>query len=208
MKRIFFVVLSLFVAISFSVKAQIHFEIGAGYLNTLNNNDIFLHTDGGWQIGGAVFYEISEALELKTSLLYQSRFFDSNSFSFVVPAVVGVSIPTVTGGDNLNSLGIAIGGRLKTKSDKIVKPVLGVDVGINYYQDSYYDLKYVNGGIVTSVQRKKYFDSRVLFETSLGFGFEVTPLENFSIILEGRANYIPVERNVYFPIIINLRVGI
>lgn len=208
MKKIFFVVLSLFVVISSSVKAQIHFEIGAGYLNTLNNNDIFIHTDGGWQVGGTIFYELSDAFELKTSLLYQSRFFDSNSFSFVVPAVVGVSIPTVSGGDNLNSLGVAIGGRLKTKSDKIVKPVLEVDVGINYYQDSYYDLKYVNGGIVTSVQREKYFDSRVLFETSLGFGFEVTPLETFSIILEGRANYITVEQNVYFPVIVNLRFGI
>jgi hypothetical protein len=208
MKRIILIVLSLLFVINFSSKAQIHLEIGGGYLGTLGNVDIFKHNDGGWLIGGSLFYKISEVVELKTSLAYQSRSLNPNSFHFAWTTVLGASIPNVSGGDNLKSLDVTIGGRLKTKSNKIVNPLFVDDIGINFFQDSYYNLTYVNGGVITSEYREKYFDKKVLFETSLGSGLEITPYENFSIIVEARANYIPSERNVYFPITANFIVGI
>ncbi|HQF41816.1 MAG TPA: hypothetical protein PK073_02805 [Ignavibacteriaceae bacterium] len=208
MKRIFFIFLSLLFVAAYPVRAQIFLEVGGGYLTSFDNFNAFKHTNNGWQLCGTVFYKISEIVEAKTSFIYQSRIFAPKSFSFIVPAVAGITVPIVSDGDNLKSFLIKVGGRLKPKSDKIVRTILDADVGINFFQSGYYYLEGLNEGTRPSLPGIKYADSKALFETSVGLGVEIKPMTNFSFIIEAKINYIPSTPNFYFPIISNIRVGI
>ncbi len=208
MKRIFFIFFSFLFVTAYPVRAQIFLEFGGGYLTSFDKFNAFSHTNDGWQFGGSVFYKISEVVEAKTSFIYQTRIFNPNSFSFVVPAVAGITIPIISDGDNLKSFLIKVGGRLTPGSDKIIRTILDVDIGINFFQSGYYILEGLNEGTRLSLPGIKYADSKALFETSVGLGVEITPMTNFSFVIEAKINYIPSTPNVYFPIISNVRVGI
>ena len=205
MKRVIFIVLSLVVIYSIKINSQAHFEIGGGYLARLNTGNIFSHTNGGWQISGAVFLEFTKNIEFKSSVIYQSREFDPGSFSFVVPAVEGFPIPYVDSGDNLNSIGFFIGGRIKSNRAKLLTPFIDADFGLMYFQESFYELKYM-GDELRTPQISRYSDNKLLFESSVGFGVIVTPLELFDIIIEAKAAIIPNENVFYFPISTMIRI--
>ena len=205
MKRIVFFLLSLIFINPPEVNSQVHFEVGGGYLVPLNEVNIFSHTQSGWQISGSVFLEYTENIEFKSSIIYQSREFDAGSFSFIVPAVDGYPVPSVDDGGNLNSIGIHIGGRIKSGSDKLLSPFIDADFGLMYFQESFYELKYTRDEIRTT-QIRQYSDNKLLFESSVGFGVIVAPLEIFNFIIEAKAAIIPNENIVYFPISTMIRI--
>lgn len=209
MKKFIFLSVSLVVIVSFNVKSQVHFEFGGGYLFELPNQNAFQHTNGGWQLNGTVVYQLTGVIELKSSAIYQQRKFDPNSFQFVVPMVVGYPIPSIKSGDNLNSFSFFVGGRFITDNDKLLKPTFSLDAGFTYLPDSYYQVEYRNAGQIThSKYEQKYFDNTFLFEGSAGFGFIVSLKNNLDFVIEAKANYLPTEKTIYFPVVTNLRVNI
>jgi hypothetical protein len=194
---------------STKIYSQIHFEVGGGYLFELPNQNVFNHTSEGWQLNGSVVYHLSDVIELKTSVVYQERTFDPNSFQFIVPDVVGYSIPIIESGDNIKSFGVYFGGRFVESSKKILKPTFSLDMGLTYFKDSYFETKYINiEQKLESSHFVKYFESNLLFESSAGLGFLILPAKSINVLIEVKANYLPVEKIIYFPIITSLRFSI
>jgi hypothetical protein len=205
----------LFIAIFICITSpsffpQIKIEVGGGYLVPLTNGPVFEHTNKGWGISASGIYNVIENLDLTGTVLYQSRVFEPNSFSFIAPDVLGYSIPIVKSGDNLKSIGFTIGGRFSSNNTNYLQTYFSLDFGLMFFQESFYDLQSLAElGIRTiTITPQKYSDAKTLFETSAGFGFvfKLSPL--LDIILEGRANLIPEGREVYFPIFTKLRFNL
>lgn len=209
MKKIF--LLLAFVLVSQqNINSQIRFELGGGYLVQPQSGTLFIHNNNGWQVSGSLLYDISKNIELNGSLIYQSRQLNPNSFSFVIPAIAGLSIPIVTGGDNLNSYGISLGGRLKSAGESLLNSFIIVDLALMYYQESYYALRSLAElGIRTVViSPQKYSDDKYLFESSFGLGIMISPMSMFDLIIEGKFSYILNEKEVYFPLSTKIRIDL
>lgn len=209
MKKIFFLLAFIFIY-QLNIFSQFRFEIGGGYLVQPQSGTLFLHNNNGWQVSGSLLYDITSNIELNGSLVYQSRQLNPNSFSFVIPALAGLSIPVVTGGDNLNAYGISLSGRLKSAGESLLNSFISVDLALMYYQESYYALRSLAElGIRTIViSPQKYSDDKFLFESSFGLGVMISPMNMFDLIIEGKFSYIPNEREVYFPLSTKIRIDL
>lgn len=171
---------------------QLKMEFNGGYIHTINHENEFSHINGGFQGCVAILYPLSNSVELSGTFIYQSRSFDRNSFSFVIPLVAGYSIPVITNGDNLNSYGIMLGTRLNSKSNSLINTFLTAEAGLIYYSDSYYELN--------KISKFKYSNSKFLFEYAVGLGFKVNLNKNYALVIDGNLANIPSESIFYFPI--------
>lgn len=209
MKKIIFFIAAFVFLTSRIILSQINVEVGGGYLVSLTNGPIFKHINNGWEISVSGLYSLKENIDLDGTVSYQSRIFNPNSFSFIVPAVLGYPISTVESGENLKSFGISIGCRLKSNYTKFLTTYFSVDLGLVYFQESFYNLRSLSElGIRTiTISPQKYSDAKTLFETSAGFGFVFTLSQLFDVILEGKAAYIPDGNEVYFPISARLKIN-
>lgn len=172
--------------------SQTKLEFSGGYIHSLNQENIFAHTKGGFQGSVAVIQPLSETIDFTGRIIYQSRSFDEKSFSFIVPLVVGYPIPVVTNGDDLKSYGVLIGLRLSSNRYEFVNTFISTEAGLIYHSDSYYEL---NNSV-----NMKYINSKTLFEYSFGIGLNFRISEDYSLNLEGKMSHIPSEGIVYFPI--------
>lgn len=172
--------------------SQTKLEFSAGYIHTLNSENIFAHIKDGFQGSVAITHPLSETVDLTGRILYQSRSFDTKSFSFIIPAVVGYSIPVITNGDNLKSYGVLLGVRLFSSRYKFINTFISTEAGIIHHSDSYYELD--------NFTRIKYASSKTLFEYSFGLGLSFGVNENYSVNIEGKMSHIPSEGLVYFPV--------
>ncbi|WP_337865357.1 hypothetical protein [Ignavibacterium sp.] len=171
---------------------QLKMEFNGGYIHTINHENVFSHIDGGAQGSIVVLYPLSQSVDLSGKFVYQSRSFDKNSFSFVIPLVAGYPIPNITDGDNLKSYGIMLGTRLTSKTNSLINTFLNAEAGLIYHSDSYYELN--------EISKIKYSDSKILFEYAVGLGFKVNLSNNYALIFDGKLAHIPSESNFYFPI--------
>jgi hypothetical protein len=210
MKRVIFIVLSLIVSCNIKINSQVHFEIGGGYLIKTQNGNLLTHNSNGWLISGSILYQISEKFELSSSLNYKSFLFNPNSFHYPILMVNGYPIPIVTGGDNLKSIGISFGGRLKTLGNNIVNPFLSLDFGLTYYKESYYSLRSLAeyGIRIAYESPQRYLEQNYLFESSVGMGVIISPLSSFDLILEGKLTYTHKAKELFFPISTKVRIKI
>lgn len=178
--------------------SQTKIELGGGYIHSLNQENIFAHTKDGFQGSVAVVQPISETIDFTGRIIYQSRSFDTKSFSFVVPLVAGYPFPVVTKGDDIKSYGVLIGIRLSSNRYEFVNTFISTEAGLIYHSDSYYEL---NNSV-----NMKYINSKTLFEYSFGIGLNFRISEGYSLNLEGKMSHIPSEGIVYFPINLGLMV--
>lgn len=210
MKRIFFVLQGLILIPLCTAYAQFKVAAGGGYINQPYQKNLFAHCKDGWQIQASVVYELTKNIELIGTVNFQERKFDSETFSFIVPAVLIYPIPVIKGGDNLRSIGLNVGSRIKSYKSKYLSGFFSAEIGFNYFQESFYELRSLAElGIRTVVvPLQKYSDEKLLFESSIGLGVIIAPINIFDIVLEGRAAFIPVGQLVYFPISVQIRFDI
>lgn len=208
MKKIFFFIATFVFLTSRIILSQINVEVGGGYLVPLTNGPIFEHINQGWGISVSGLYNLKGNFDLAGTVSYQSRIFNPNSFSFIVPAVLGYPISTVESGENLKSFGVSIGCRLKSNNTNFLTTYFSADLGLVYFQESFYNLRSLAElGIRTiTISPRKYSDAKTLFETSAGFGFVFKLSQLFDVILEGKAAYIPDGNEVYFPVYAKLKI--
>lgn len=171
---------------------QLKIEFNCGYIHTINHENVFSHIDGGAHGSLAVLYSLSHSVDLSGKFVYQSRSFDRNSLSFVIPLVAGYSIPVITNGENLKSYGIMLGTRLTSKTNSLINTFLNAEAGLIYHSDSYYELN--------EISMIKYSDSKFLFEYAVGIGLKVNLNSNYSLVIDGNLAHIPAESIFYFPI--------
>lgn len=172
--------------------SQSKLEFSAGYIHPLNSENIFAHIKDGFQGSVAVTLPVSETVDLTGRIIYQSRNFDTKSFSFIIPAVVGYSIPVITKGDNLKSYGVSLGVRLFSSRYQFINTFISTEAGIIHHSDSYYELD--------NFTRIKYANSKTLFEYSFGLGLSFGVNENYSVNIDGKMSHIPSEGLVHFPV--------
>ena len=210
MKRVIFIVLSLVIICNIKINSQVHFEFGGGYLVKIQKGDLLTHNNNGWLFSGSILYQISEKLELSSSLNYKSFLFNPNSFRYNILMVNVFPVPIVTGGDNLKSMGISFGGRLKGLGNNIVNPFLSLDFGLTYYKESYYSLRSLaEYGIRMAYESpQRYLAQNYLFESSVGMGVIISPLSSFDLILEGKLTYTHKAKELFFPISTKVRIKI
>lgn len=192
MKKLIFILTIFLFLISYRSFAQLKVEFWGGYIYSMNHSENFSHIDNGMQGSLAAFIPITQSVDLSGRFIYQSRFFDKNSFSFVVPAVVGYPIPIITNGDNLKSFGFMAGTRVTSKQNSLLNTFLNAEVGLIYHSESYYELN--------KITKEKYSNSKILFEYSLGIGISINLKNNYALSFDGRLAHIPAESTFYFPI--------
>lgn len=171
---------------------QFKMEFNGGYIHTINHENVFSHIECGAQGSLAVLYSLSQSVDLSGKFVFQSRSFDRNSFSFVIPLVAGYSIPDITRGDNLKSYGIMLGTRLTSKTNSLINTFLTAEAGLIYHSDSYYELN--------NISKIKYSERKFLFEYTVGLGLKVNLNKNYALVIDGNLAHIPVESIFYFPI--------
>ncbi|MEP0862354.1 MAG: hypothetical protein HRF52_13040 [Ignavibacterium sp.] len=172
--------------------SQLKLEVDAGYISSLNKENIFSHTKDGIQGSLTLLFPSSDLTNLTGRIVYQSRHFDKNSFSFIVPLVLGNSVPVVTDGDNLKSFGLMIGARVLSGNKQNVSAFASAEAGLIYHSVSYYELN--------NQFKYKYAGDKTFFEYSFGLGMSFGVNENYSVNIEGKMSHIPAEGLVYFPI--------
>lgn len=158
----------------------------------MNHTGNFSHIDNGTQGSLAAFIPITQSVDLSGRFIYQSRIFDTKSFSFFVPLIVGYPIPVITNSDNLKSFGLLLGTRVTSKRNSLLNTFLNAEVGLIYHSEGYYELN--------EKTKVKYSNSKFLFEYSLGIGFNINFNDNFALNIDGRLAHIPAESTFYFPI--------
>lgn len=192
MKKLIFILAITFCFISHKSFAQLKIEFGGGYIYSMNNTGNFSHIDNGMQSSLAAFIPITQSVDLSGRFIYQSRSFNKNSFSFFVPLVVGYPFPVITNGENIKSFGLMAGTRVSSKGNSFINTFLDAEFGLIYHSDSYYELN--NTNLV------KYSDKKILFEYSVGIGFNINLTSNYSLVMYGKLAHIPAESTFYFPI--------
>lgn len=193
-------ILSIIFLMSCENFSQVNLEFRGGFIYTQNHDKLFAHIENGKQGSLLIIYPLSEVTQLTGNFIYQTRSFDYNSFSFIIPAVVGYPFPVVTNGDDLKSYGLLIGTRLASKSSNFINTFFSAEAGLIYHSESYYELNHAN--------RIKYSDSKTLFEYSFGIGFGIKVIEEYSINIDGKLAHIPSEGIFYFPINFGFQISL
>lgn len=199
MKNFAFIISIIFL-ISCENFSQVNLEFRGGFIYTQNHDKLFAHNENGKQGSLMIIYPLSKVTQITGNFIYQTRNFNPESFSFIIPLVVGYPVPIVTNGDNLNSYGLLIGTRIASKSSSFINTFLSAEAGLVYHSESYYELNQAN--------RIKYSDSKTLFEYSFGIGFSIKVIEDYRINIDGKLAHIPSEGIFYFPINFGFQISL
>jgi hypothetical protein len=172
--------------------SQVKVGLGGGYIFNFDQRNLFVHNKDGLQSSIALIYPLSDAINLTGRFIYQSRTFNQNSFSFVIPLVAGYSYPSITDGENLKSYGLILGARISSSKKSSLNTYLISEAGFISFSNSYY--------WVNETTKVKYSESKTLFEYSLGIGVSLNIINNFILTVDGRIAHIPNEKIFYSPI--------
>ena len=210
MRKVFFIILILVFFVPCITYPQLKIEAGGGYIYHLNQEKIFAHNNNGWQLQVTVVHDIIQKLEVAGTFIYQQRVFDPESFSFMIPFVVGYTVPRISTGDDLQSYGFNFGVRFTSKDNALLNIFLSTNFAMFYFNDASYYMSPDPGAnypVGTSFS-VKYADSKFRFENSFGIGLVIKLLESLKIIIEPKFSYIYKENIVYFPFTYSLQIRI
>ncbi|MGQ9644420.1 MAG: hypothetical protein ACUVT3_11230 [Ignavibacterium sp.] len=84
------------------------------------------------------------------------------------------------------------GTRVSSRRNSLINTFFDSEVGLIYHSDSFYEL---NEKTIV-----KYSDKKILFEYSVGIGFNINLTSNYSLVMYGKLAHIPAESTFYFPI--------
>ncbi|MGQ9799501.1 MAG: hypothetical protein ACUVRG_09430 [Ignavibacterium sp.] len=152
----------------------------------------FSHIDNNMQGSLAGFIPITQSVDLSGRFIYQSRSFNKNGFSFFVPLVVGYPFPVITKDENIKSFGLMVGTKVSSRRNSLINTFFDSEVGLIYHSDSFYEL---NEKTIV-----KYSDKKILFEYSVGIGFNINLTSNYLLVMCGKLAHIPAESTFDFPI--------
>ncbi len=133
MRRVIYLALLVFILQSVSqAQSDIWVELSAGFSSVSESNSansILRYWDGGWKVGGAVSYVVSQDIQLVASVCYSRLRYSGKEPALAIPDVVGFRI-SITG-DASHIYEASIGTRL-FMSHRFVKSFISIRGGIQY----------------------------------------------------------------------------
>ncbi|CUS76396.1 hypothetical protein JGI14_100127 [Candidatus Kryptonium thompsonii] len=133
MRRVIYLALLVFILQSVSqAQSDIWVELNAGVSSVSESNSansILRYWDGGWKVGGAVSYVVSQDIQLVASVGYSRLRYSGKGPTLAIPDVVGFRM-SITG-DASHIYEASIGTRL-FMSHCFVKPFISIRGGIQY----------------------------------------------------------------------------
>lgn len=205
MKSIILIIFFLSHCIFEEVSAQnsFGFSLGGGYASSALDKTKLPYWEDGYLINFSSDYKVTDKTSFFLSSSFQQNYFNSRLVDIVVPAIAGYRYSI--SGENSTVIELSVGSRLYMNNTRL-KPYMGVGAGLLFINQGKVEItSWMEGKPNRTTSLYSNSDKNYnIAQINFGVGLEVSILNNFQLVVDGKLIYGFGGPN-YFPLIASVK---